>query len=139
MTKALGRARARRAGARREICKRFVFFLCRLLTSLRKYCTFGVNSQPGFRIMRISTQTPHSNIRVALWENSLRFFTRGLRIFGADRFQLKLKKSCDMRYFSSIRNFAQHCEFCCAKITYNVIFSSFFAQQNSHRGLKRNQ
>ena len=86
-----------------------------------------------------SSPDPRGAIRVSLWENSLRFFTRGLRIFGADRFQLKLKKSCHMRYFSSIRIFAQHCEFCCAKITYNVIFSSFFAQQNSHRGLKRNQ
>ncbi len=66
-------------------------------------------------------------------------FSRGdCKFFGADTFQLKLKKSCDMRYFSSIRNFAQHCEFCCAKIDYNVSFSSFFAQQNLHRGLKRN-
>ncbi len=57
------------------------------------------------------------------------FHERGLRIFGADRFQLKLKKSCDMRYFSSIRNFAQLCElFCCAKKKrlQHVSFSSLF-------------
>ncbi len=67
------------------------------------------------------------------------FSHEGTANFGGRQVSVEAKKELRHALFLIYPQFAQHCEFCCAKIDYNVIFSSFFAQQNSHRGLKRDK